>query len=104
MNEKQLEQIAARKAINEAKRAKKPATKAVKKKPEEVVEPSSEAPVELLEQEATNVPTEGENVSTASVEGFTFNKIESDGNGGYTSIPVEPNEDIPAGGSTQLLK
>ena len=113
LTEKEKQDIAARKAINEAKRAKKPATKAVKKKPVEatkalaeqieaenpttqteitpevlakseeamnelvalsqeidqgVVEPSSEAPVELLEQEATNVLPEGENVSTASVD------------------------------------
>lgn len=112
LTEKQKEDLAARKAINEAKRAKK-TTKAPTKKTVEatkslaeqieaenpttetvitpevmakseeamdelvaigqeieqgVVEPSSESITDVLEQEATNVPPEGENVSTASVD------------------------------------
>lgn len=98
LTDKQKEDIAARKAINEAKRAKKGTRKpskkveqAVQDNPElttEFVEEAlkateeindgettpyispSESIVDVLEEKATEVPTEEENVSTASVEGL----------------------------------
>ena len=73
LTEKQKEDIAARKAINEAKRNKKPATKQTKKAvqdTETLAEPLPEAITDTLEQEDTNVLPEEENVPTASVEGL----------------------------------
>lgn len=98
LTDKQKEDIAARKAINEAKRAKKGTRKpskkveqAVQDNPElttEFVEEAlkateeindgettpyvspSELIVDTLEEKATEVPTEEENVYTASVEGL----------------------------------